>query len=127
MGTIRFSEEQIKTLLENPNVEGCSEKSIKYSKDFKVTAIKKQKFTQPRVEVYALGEKKPKNCLFRWRSIFNKKGEKGLMTDNRGKSKSGGRPKKKWSNNRERIKYLETEIDYLKAENDFLAKLRKKR
>lgn len=135
MSTIRFSKEQIKTLLKNPNVEGCSGKSIKYSKDFKVAAIKKwqsgispkQIFIQAGFDVYAIGKKKPKDCLLRWRRIFNEKSEKGLKTEQRGKSKSGGRPKKKWNNNKEKIKYLEAEIAYLKAENDFLAKLRKKR
>lgn len=35
-----FSEEQIKELLQNPNVEKCSEKSIGYKKEFKLSASK---------------------------------------------------------------------------------------
>jgi len=134
MSTIRFSNEQIKALLKNPNMEGCSRKSIKYSKDFKIAAVKEwqagispqQIFMQAGFDIYAIGKKKPKDCLLRWRRIFNERGVKGLKIDGRGQGKSGGRPKKNWQNSKEKIEYLETEIAYLKAENDFLAKLRKK-
>jgi len=36
-----FTKEQIKTLLRNPNVARCSEKSISYSKDYKISEIMK--------------------------------------------------------------------------------------
>ncbi|HDZ85102.1 MAG TPA: IS3 family transposase, partial [Candidatus Moranbacteria bacterium] len=88
MSTRRFSNEQIKVLLKNPNAEGCSEKSIKYSKSFKVAAVREwqagvspqQIFTQAGFDTYAIGKKKPKDCLLRWRRIFKKKGEEGLRT-----------------------------------------------
>lgn len=129
-----FSNEQIKTLLKNPNVENCSERSIKYSKSFKVVAVREwqvgvspqQIFIQAGFDVSAIGKKKPKDCLLRWRMIFNKKGEQGLKTDGRRQGRSGGRPKKNWHNDKEKIEYLETEIAYLKAENNFLTRLRKK-
>ena len=130
-----FSDKQIKTLLENPNVESCSKKSIGYSKSFKIAAVRdwqtgippQEIFIRAGFDVNVIGSEKPKDCLLRWRRILEKKGEEGLKIDGRGQSKSGGRPKKNWNNDKERIEYLETEIAYLKAENSFLVKLRKKR
>lgn len=127
-----FSKEEIKTLLRNKNVAGCSSKSISYGKDFKTSAVKKyhegltprEIFRQAEFDIEIIGFKSPKDCLRRWRKIFRQKGDAGLQADYRGKS--GGRPKTNWSNEKEKIRYLETQIAYLKAENDFLAKLRKK-
>ena len=130
-----FNEEQVKELLQNPNVEGCSEKSISYHRDFKITAVKKYReglppneiFRQANFDIKMIGRDAPHECLRRWLQ----KGETELKSDGRGQSKLGGRPKNIENqmtglSDREKIKYLETKIAYLKAENDFLAKLRKK-
>ena len=130
-----FNKEQIKSLLRNPNISHCSEKSISYKKDFKILAIKEWRKGLPAQEIFRqagfntniIGKKTPKECLFRWRKIYNERAKAGLENDGRGKSKSGGRPKIKWKNDQDKIKYLETEVAYLKAENDFLVALRKKR
>lgn len=129
-----FNQEQINMLLQNPNVEKCSEKSITYSKDFKVAAIQQWEAGTPPQEIFRqagfnvsiIGLEKPGACLNRWRHTFREKGVNSLKTETRGKGKGGGRKKTKWDNDKEKIKYLEAEVDYLKAENDFLAKLRKK-
>jgi len=129
-----FSEEQIKELLQNPNVANCSEKSITFKRDFKILAVKKHQegtpasliFKQSGFNIDTIGRKTSKWALERWRKTFRDKGIKGLSTETRGKGKGGGRPKANWSTDKEKIKYLETKIAYLKAENDFLAKLRKK-
>lgn len=130
-----FTQEQIEALLQNPNVEGCSEKSIRYRKEFKVWAVHRyhqglppsEIFQQAKFSITMIGQEVPDDCLLRWRKIFKEKGEEGLMVDGRGKSKAGGRPKTIWQNDQEKIKYLEAKVVYLKAENDFLAKLRKER
>jgi len=127
-----FNEEQIKELLRNQNVTKCSNKSITYKKDFKISAVKKYQeglpasliFKQAGFNIDLIGRKTPKWCLERWRRTFRDEGIKGLSNEARGKA--GGRSKTNWSNEKEKIKYLETQIAYLKAENDFLAKLRKK-
>lgn len=127
-----FSKEQIKELLQNPNVANCSEKSITYKKDFKISAVKKYQEGLPASEIFKqagfnidlIGRKAPKWCLGRWRSTFRDKGIKGLSNEARGKG--GGKSKNNWSNEKEKIKYLEVENAYLKEENRFLAKLRKK-
>lgn len=128
-----LSEEQIKALLQNENVAKCSDKSITYHKDFKIEAIKKYQeglpsleiFKQAKFDIDLIGRETPGSCLKRWRRVFKDKGIEKLSIETRGKG--GGRPKTNWSNEKEKIRYLEAEVAYLKAENAFLAKLRKKR
>ena len=130
-----FTKEQIETLLQNENVAGCSERSISYRKDFKVSAIKKYQeglavseiFKQAKFDINIIGRKAPKECLRRWLKVFKQKGGKGLKVDGRTTSKSGGRPKNLANlTDQEKIKKLQAEVAYLREENRFLAKLRKK-
>ena len=129
-----FTKEQIETLLQHPNVAGCSEKSISYHKDFKILAVRKYQeglppseiFRQARFDIGTIGRKIPKQCLRRWKKIFKDRGEAGLKTDGRGQSKAGGRPKSLANlTDEEKLKRLKAEVAYLKEENRFLAKLRK--
>jgi hypothetical protein len=135
MSKRRFTEEQIKELLQNPNVANCSEKSILYHKDFKVAAIKKHLegmppswiFKEANFNLAVIGHETPKWCMSRWLETFREKGEGGLKEDGRKNSNPRGRPKSiKHLSDKEKLKYLETQVAYLKAENAFLAKLRKK-
>jgi transposase len=128
-----FSEDQIKELLSNPNISCCSDKSITYSKDFKVLAVKKYYddgyspnmiFKEAGINRNIIGQKAPGHCLQRWRTTYKTKGEGVLKLETRGKHNGGGRPKIKDLTESDRIKRMEIEIAYLKAENDFLAKLR---
>jgi len=133
MSKIIFTEEQINNLLENPNVLRCSSKSITYSKEFKVKAIKlyeqglnpQEIFIRAGFDLNVIGRKKPKDCLIRWNRVFREKGSRGL-SEARGRN-SRGRPKSQNLTDEEKIKRLETEVAYLKEERDFLAKLRAKR
>src|SRR3989339_372314 len=131
-----FTQEQIEQLLKNENVTRCSEKAISYSKTFKVEAVKlynekgltpREIFNQAGFDLKIIGKHKPKGCLGRWNKLFKIKGSGGLEIETRGKSKGGGRSKTKGLSDADKIKRLETEVAYLKAENDFLAKLRAKR
>lgn len=130
-----FTKEQIETLLQNPNVAGCSEKSISYHKDFKIQAVRKYREGLPALEIFeqsnfdigAIGRDTPKESLRRWRKTFKNKGEEGLKTDGRAGNNPNGRPKKIVDiNDKEKIKRLQAEVVYLKEENHFLARLRKK-
>lgn len=134
MSKIIFTRDQINKLLKNKNIAKCSEKSISYNNNFKIKAVKlyneqgltsSEIFKQAGFDLNLIGKKKPKNCLRDWNKIYKSKGELGLKTETRGKG--GGRPKTKNLTDAEKIKWLETENAYLKAENDFLAKLRAKR
>jgi transposase-like protein len=131
MGKRRFTETQIAGLSKNKNVSKCSEKSITYGKEFKVLAIKqyykngyspRMIFEKAGFNLALIGKNIPIECLRRWRRVYKIKGIKKLSVENRGKG--GGRPKTKGLTDADRIKRLEVENAYLKAENDFLAKLR---
>ena len=130
----KFSKEQIRELLNNHNVVKCSEKAITYAKGFKIEAVKqyneegktaRQIFREAGFDLRVIGKDTPKDCLSDWRRIFKIRGAEGLLTDARGRHK--GRLKTKWSTDADKIKWLEAKVAYLKAENDFLAKLRAKR
>ena len=133
MSKRRFTEAQIKELLANPNVSRCSNKSITYSKEFKLLAIKKYYeegyntrmiFEEAGLDQRLVGLEASKTCLVRWRRVYKIKGAQGLVVENRGKHRQGGRPKTKGVTDNDKIKRMEIEIAYLKAENDFLVKLR---
>lgn len=134
MSKRRFTAEQIANLLKTGNVARCSDKAITYSKDFKIKAVRqyqdegisaKQIFKEAGFDLGVIGKDKPKACLQDWRRIFKIKGINGLETETRGRG--GGRPKVKELTDAKKIEYLEAKVAYLKAENDFLAKLRAKR
>ena len=129
-----FTKEEIEKLLKNKNVTKCSEKAISYSKAFKIEAVRlyneegfgsREIFENAGFDLRIIGKDKPKGCLTRWNRINRIKGSANLETETRGRN--GGRPKTKGLTIADKIKRLEAENAYLKAENDFLAKLRAKR
>lgn len=130
MSKIIFTKEQVEELSNNENVVRVG-KTIVYSKDFKVKAVKlykeqglnpKEIFIQAGFDLNIIGRSKPKWLMHDWNRIYKIKGENGLA-EARGKN-GKGRPRTKNLSDSEKIKWLEAENAYLKAENDFLAKLR---
>lgn len=120
-----FSNEEQQQLRNNLNVKQCSEKSITYTTAFKEQAVLQYEAGLTATEIFRtagfdlnlIGRKQPKYCLRRWRMHG--------CGDQRGKHKS---PKKISTNTEtDRLKWLEAEVKYLKAENAFLAQLRAKR
>jgi len=132
-----FTKEQIVELSQNKHVKKCSEKSITYNKDFKIKAVKQyyeeyltpnEIFKQAGFNIEVIGKDKPKSCLGRWKKVYQNGGEVIFKQENRGKTKGGGRPRKiRDKTDKDKIERLEAENIYLKAENDFLVKLRAKR
>lgn len=127
-----FNQEQIKELLRNKNVKRCSSKSITFNSNFKLKAVKKYYdngyssriiFEEAGINLKIIGNNKAKDCLARWRKIYNKKGRKELIKENRGGS-CNKKIKIEFKDKEEEIDYLKTKIDYLNAENSFLAQLR---
>lgn len=127
-----FSSEELNELLKNKNVIKCSSKSISFSPGFKLRAVRKYYndgcsasviFKEEGLNLNIIGKDKAKDCLKRWRRIYQVKGEKGLVEEARG---GQGRKKVKieYRSDKDKIKYLEAKVAYLDAENDFLAKLR---
>ena len=135
MSKIIFTEEEKEELLKNKSISQCSEGSITYSKDFKVKAVKLHEqgltpatiFRQAGLDPNIVGRDKGKGCLKRWNKVYREKGEKGLTIENRGRNSTGRPPKPKDLSDADKIKRLEAEVAYLKAENAFLVKLRAKR
>ena len=131
-----FTKEDIDSLLQNQNVAGCSAKSISYRKKFKILAVRQyheglppsEIFRLARFDIRVIGSETPKRCLRRWLKVFRKKGEAGLTIDGRGGNNPKDRPRDPANlTEKEKLKYLEAQVAYLKAENAFLAKLRKQR
>jgi hypothetical protein len=130
-----FTPAEIVSLRRNRHVLRASERSITYSPKFKVAAIKRYQEGLPPAEIFreagfnlaVIGRKTPKWQLTEWRRIFETKGVAGLEKDGRGHHSSGRPPNPVFKNEKEKLKYLEAQVAYLKAENAFLAKLRKQR
>jgi transposase-like protein len=129
-----FTQEQIDEMLKNANISYCSDRSITYTKRFKLLAVElyeqgltsSEIFRKEGFDLDVVGKHQPKECLSRWLKLFRAKGINGL-SDQRGKTGQSGRPKTKGVTEADKIKRLEVQVAYLKAENDFLAKLRAKR
>jgi transposase-like protein len=129
-----FTKEQIEEILSNTNVASCSDKSITYTQVFKLAAAKlyeqgltpSEIFRKAELDLDLVGKDQPQQCLRRWLKLVRTRGADGLV-EQRGKNGRGGRPKTRGITEADKIKRLEAEVAYLKAENDFLAKLRAKR
>jgi len=134
MSKRKFTVKQAARLLKNGNVTKCSDKAITYNKDFKIRAVKryqgegisaKQIFKEAGFDLQVIGKDTPKRCLRDWRKIFKIRGANGLLVESRGRG--GGRHRVKKLTDAKKIEWLEAKVAYLKAENDFLAKLRAER
>lgn len=134
MGKRNLKVEEITALLKNKNVVKCSNKSITYSQEFKIQAIKQYKEGMSSRQIFELagfdlkliGIDTAYDRIKEWNKIAREKGETSLSSENRGRG-SPGRPKLKGLTDKERMEYLEAKVAYLKAENEFLTQLRKKR
>jgi hypothetical protein len=130
MSKIIFNETQMKLIESNPNVDHVSERSISFTPDFKIKAIKEnlagkgpvQIFTENGFDLQVIGPEKPNQCLKRWRKTYNEFGEEGFLTERRGKG-STGRPTSKHLTVEDSLKKAEARIKYLEAELEFLKKL----
>jgi transposase len=134
MSKRRFTNEQIEALLQNENVLHCSEKAITYRGGFKIKAVKeyqeehltpKEIFRKYGFDLETIGQSIPAKCLEHWNNIYRTRGMEKLGSESRGRL--GGRHKMKELSDKDRIKKLETQIAYYKAENHFLIGLRAKR
>jgi len=123
-----FNEEQIKNLLKNPNVIKCDCKNITYSSSFKKLAVKlyienglsaSLIFSEAGFNPDIIGKYRSKSCLRDWLGIYKIKGLEGFEHNNKNKQYKIGNKIET-----DRIKRLEAENAYLRAENDFLIKLR---
>ena len=85
---------QINQLEENPNVASVSERSIQYTTEFNVRAVREnmegkgpqQIFMEAGFDLTVIGKRKAQSALIRWRQTFRKDGEEGLLNDKCGKA-----------------------------------------
>jgi len=127
-----FTPEQINQISSNENIDKCSAKSITYNSKFKIRAVERYHqdgyspsmiFKEAGFDLALIGKKRAKDCLADWRKIYSSKGIQGLSNENRGGARRAA--KTKYKDDKEKMEYLETKVAYLKAENDFLKKMKK--
>lgn len=125
-----FSIEEITRLKENPCVFDCNPKTVNYTYEFKKRALElhaqgvfaKEIWRRSGFDVSKWRKDYCKSTLYDWKKIVKKHGTEGLLRNggvrfDRGPTKTEA----------DTIKRLNLQVEYLKAENDFLAKLRAKR
>lgn len=126
-----FTQEQIKKLLKNKNIDKCSSKTITYSNKFKLVAVKqyyengygpRMIFEEAGFDLDIIGKDRVKSCLKLWRKEYNKQGK--FAFSKKPKNDVRRKKKEKFKNKDEEIKYLKLKIKYLDSQNNFLAKLR---
>ncbi len=126
MSKVRFSEEQIKRLKDNPYIENISEKSITYTMAFREKSVdlyqrgysSRQIFEDAGLSVKDLGMNRIRLSLERWRKMSKR--DEGFKDTRKG---SSGRSRQKPRTLEEELKYLKDRNEYLEQENEFLKKL----
>jgi len=126
----KFSSEEVDKLRQNPNVFSCTENSVNYTFEFKKRALELHKEGVYAREIWRRAgfdlsrwrHDYCKSTLSDWRKIVKKHGINGLL-------KVGGVQYDRGPTkvDVDTFKRQELQIKYLKAENDFLARLRAKR
>lgn len=132
MSKIILNIHQINQLEDNPNAASVSGRSIQYTVEFKVKAVREningkgpqQIITEAGLDLTVIGKRKAQPSLNRWRQTFIKDGKESLRNDKRGKSLGGGRLKTYKSMER-RLAKTEARIKCLTTENELLKKLEK--
>lgn len=128
-----FSNEEMAKLRKNPCVLSCTDRTIIYTYEFKKKVLElhrdgvssKEIWRRAGFDISNWKEDYCKDIIKRWKEIVRKNGFEGL-TKLQGKGATG-RKRTKGITEADKIKRLELQVRYLKAENDFLAKLRAKR
>lgn len=126
----KFSNEQIEKFKLNPCIFNCTSNSVSYTFEFKKRALELNEIGISAKEIWSRSNFDTswwrkgyfKETIRDWKKIVDKKGIEGLI-------RWGGIQfdKSPCPNNTDKVKRLELQLKYLKAENDFLAKLRAKR
>jgi transposase len=125
-----FTEEEIKELMDNPNIIKVTPNAITYLPEFKVKAVlsyiggtsPSEIFRENGISLDLLGTDIPRKRLFQWKKIYDEQGELGLLFNKRGSGRKKSNNPKELSVE-EKLKRAEARIKLLEAENDFLKKL----
>jgi transposase-like protein len=122
-----FTGEELAKLRENPCVFNCTERSVNYTYEFKKRALDLYAEGVSAKEIWrraGFDVSKWKKHYFRltlrdWRRVVQRDGLEGLTKQGGIQFDRGPR-----IDASDKLKRLELQVRYLKAENDFLAKLR---
>jgi transposase len=103
----------------NPNIKKVTGSNIQFTKEFKIKAIRAYQSGQSAVNIFLnagidisdFEEGYPRKSIDRWTRASEDYGVKNLDNERRGRSQS------------KKFKTLEEELEYLRAENEFLKKL----
>lgn len=125
-----FTEEEIKELMNNPNIIKVTPNAITYLPEFKVKAVLSYIGGNSPVEIFRenglssdlVGSDIPRKRLYQWKKIYDEQGELGLLFNKRGSSSKKSKDSRGLSVD-EKLKRAEARIKFLEAENDFLKKL----
>lgn len=128
MSKILFTEENIKKLKGNKNIASISQRSIKYSFEFKVHfideyikgKIPRDIFLECGLDVDLLGIKRIEQCACRWKKAYDKDGVLGLQDSRKNAS---GRAIKRELTQEEIIERQEATIKLLESQVELLKKL----
>ncbi len=123
-----FTIEEVDKLSKIKYVKSISEKGITYTDEFKRIFISEHKKGMMPVEIFKssgfdieiIGYQRIKSSSYRWRKSYRDNGELGL-TDSR--KEHSGRPRTKDLTMEEKLARLESQVEFLKIENEFLKKL----
>lgn len=132
MNSKKYTDQEKEILLENPNILEVGDRSITYSNEFKIKALKEHKngkmpmqiFIDEGIKIDIIGKKIPNWCLKRWKKIYINHGEMHFLEDQRGKKSNKDKVDTKKHSLEEKVIKLETKISYLEAQIDFLKKLK---
>lgn len=127
----KFTDQEKQKLLKSKAILKVDASNLTYCSRFKIKAVKEyqngkspfQIFLEAEINLDILGRKNAKRSLYRWRKLFEEKGEKALLDETRGKGINGGRPRIKSLSLEEENRRLKAKNALLEAENEFLKKL----
>ena len=124
----QYSGEEKEILLKNINIERVTNKQVKFTKEFKLYAAKQsienkkfptEIFLEAGIDIKIIGEDTPKDCLRRWRNKYKEQGPASLLE----KATRVYKNKKAYISDKDKLKQAEARIKYLESENEFLKKI----
>ena len=116
-----FTDAERRALNANPNVSRCGRVSVRYTRAFKLEALRKYNeeglsaveiFQDAGVDLDIIGIRAPNRLMHQWKAALRAEPEDAAAVFERGN---------------DNVRMLRAQIAYLKAENDFLARRRKQK
>ncbi|MGL4874073.1 MAG: HTH domain-containing protein [Clostridium sp.] len=124
----KYSSEEKEILLKNINIERVTDKQVTFTKEFKLYAAKQsienkkfptEIFLEAGIDIKIIGADAPKDCLRRWRNKYKEQGPASLLENATRVHKN----KKAYISDKDKLKQAEARIKYLESENEFLKKI----